>query len=112
MATAYSALVKGSAWHRFAAHPLLVCPEASPGAFLQVVFLNQIILSKKGDGSALAKSLIGLYFGLFKVSASLALCKSCRLIMNSHSREWSLLLGAGMQVLKLLSLCYGVPFCP
>jgi hypothetical protein len=36
-------------------------------SLVQVVFLNQIILHKKGDGSALAKSLIGLYFGLFKV---------------------------------------------
>ncbi|CAM6096629.1 unnamed protein product [Calypogeia fissa] len=36
----------------------------------QAVFLNQILLSNKGDGPKLAKQLIDLYFSLFKAVTS------------------------------------------
>lgn len=36
--------------------------------FMQAVFLNQIVLSNRGDEPVIAAKLINLYFALFQVS--------------------------------------------
>ena len=68
--------------------------------FLQVVFLNQIMLHKKGDGPAVAKSLIGLYFGLFKVSALTPAALCGLLLVTGHTLCGNLLLQSSLVAFK------------